>query len=124
MVPADDNLTQAVLRGQARPAAREYDRDFQRRLIGEILNAIAEASIISDPNLRIMALRTGEALEALTTCLISLAAMPPHLETPSNLREFAETLAKRFRRYVAKARAEAGLGRDFIFGAQRQAGRA
>jgi len=36
----------------------------------------------------------------------------------------AETLAKRIRREVAKARAEGGLGRNFILGAQRQGGSA
>jgi hypothetical protein len=87
-------------------ATREYDREFQQRLTGEILNAIAQASIISDPNLRIMAPRTGETLEALTTCLISFAAMSPHFDVPSHLREFAENTAKRIRREVAKARAE------------------
>jgi hypothetical protein len=105
-------------------ATREYDCEFQRRLTGEILNAIAQASIVSDPDLRIMALRTGETLEALTTCLISFAAMSPHFDVPSHLREFAETLAKRIRRDVAKVRAEGGLGRDFIVGAQWHAGRA
>jgi hypothetical protein len=49
--------------------------------------------------------------------------MSPHFDVPSQTREFAETLAKRFRRDVGKARAEGGLGRDFIFGAQRQGGR-
>lgn len=34
------------------------------------------------------------------------------------------TLAKRFHRDVARARAEGGLGSDFIFGAQRQGGQA
>src|SRR5215831_1809102 len=68
-------------------ATREYDREFQQRLTGEILTAIAQASIVNDPNLRIMALRTGETLEALTICLISFAAMSPHVDVPSHLRE-------------------------------------
>jgi hypothetical protein len=98
-------------------ATREYDEDFKRELIAEIVNAIAKASIVTDPELRVMALRIGETLEALISCLISFAAMSPHFDTPSHLREFAETLAKRFRREVGRARAEGGLGRDFIFGA-------
>jgi hypothetical protein len=93
-------------------------------LTGEILNAIAQASIVSDPDLRIMALRVGETLEALITCLVSFAAMSPHFDVPSHTREFAENLAKRFRREVARARAQGGLGVDFIVGAQRDRGRA
>jgi hypothetical protein len=65
-----------------------------------------------------MALRTGETVEALIVCLISFAAMSPHFDTPSHLREFAETLAKRFRRDVAKARAE-GFCSDFNHGARK-----
>jgi hypothetical protein len=89
-------------------AAREYDEDFKRELIGEIITAIAKASIVTDAN--IMALRVGETIEALTSCMISFAAMSPHFDTPSHLREFAETLAKRIRREVAKARAEGVFG--------------
>jgi hypothetical protein len=99
-------------------ATREYDEDFKRELIAEIVTAIAEASICTDNTTpRIMALRIGETLEALTLCMISFAAMSRHFDTPSNLREFAETLAKRFRREVGKARAK-GFCSDFVFGAR------
>jgi hypothetical protein len=127
-IPATGNLKQASKDPSSRTtyahAVREYDPEFQRHLVAEIVNAIAEASIVTDPNLRVMALRVGETLEALTTVLVSFAAMSPHFDVPSHLREFAEALAKRIRRDVAKARAEGGLGRDFIFGAQRQGGSA
>src|SRR5262249_61591403 len=103
-------------------ATREYDREFERELITAIVDAIANASMVTDPDIRIMALRTGETCEALITCLISFAAMSPHFDVPSHLREFAETLAKRIRRDVGKARAEGGLGRDFIVGVQRERG--
>jgi hypothetical protein len=103
-------------------AVREYDREFQQHLTSAILHAIAEASIVTDSDLRVMALRVGETLEALTTVLISFAAMSPHFDVPSHLREFAETLAKRIRRDVGKARADGGLGRDFIVGAQSRGG--
>src|SRR5215813_6241842 len=85
-------------------ATRDYDEEFKRALISEIINAIAKASMVTDAN--IMALRVGETCEALISCLISFAAMSPHFDTPSHLREFAETLAKRFRREVSRARAE------------------
>jgi hypothetical protein len=93
-----------------------YDEDFRQYLVGEIITAIAKASMVTDAN--IMAIRTGETLEALTSCLIATASLTPHFETPSHLREFAETLAKRIRREVAKARAE-GFCSDFVFGARR-----
>jgi len=99
-------------------ATREYDTEFQQALVGEIITAIAKASMVTDPDLRVMALRVGETLEALTSLLISFAAMSPHFDTPSHLREFAEDLAKRVRREVGKARAE-GFGEDFIFGARK-----
>jgi hypothetical protein len=99
-------------------AVREYDEDFKRDLISEIVTAICKASMVTDPDVRIMALRVGETCEALTSCLISFAAMSPHFDVPSHLREFAENTAKRIRRDVAKARAE-GLYEDFIFGARK-----
>jgi hypothetical protein len=98
-------------------ATRDYDRQFQEHLASAIVSAIAEASIVTDADLRIMALRVGETLEALCSVLVSFAAMSPHFDVPSHTREFAETLGKRFRREVAKARAE-GVGGDFIFGAR------
>jgi len=105
-------------------AAREYDEEFERALVAEIVNAICKTSMVTDPELRVMAIRVGETMEALTSCLISFAAMSPHFDTPSHLREFAENLAKRFRHEVGRARAEGGLGRDFIFGVQPDGGRA
>jgi hypothetical protein len=96
-------------------ATCEYDEDFKRDLIAEIVNAITKASLCTDAN--VMAIRTGETLEALTSCMIAFAAMSPHFDVPSHLREFAENTAKRIRREVAKARAE-GFGEDFIFGAR------
>jgi hypothetical protein len=103
-------------------ATREYDENFKRDLITEIINAIAKASLVTDPDLRVMAIRTGETCEALLSCLISFAAMSPHFDTPSHLRQFAERAAKKIRRDVARARAE-GIGENFIFG-MRNGGRA
>src|SRR5215831_12929693 len=96
-------------------AVRGYDEEFKRHLV---------SSIVTDPDVRIMALRVGETLEALTTCLIATASLSPHFEVPSYLRAVAEDLAKRVRRDVAKARAEGGLGSDFVCGARRQGGSA
>jgi len=99
-------------------AVREYDEDFKRALITEIVTAITKASMVTDPELRVMAIRTGETCEALLSVLISFAAMSHYFDTPSHLREFAEGAAKRIRREVAKARAE-GFCEDFIFGARK-----
>lgn len=96
-------------------ATASYDDDFRRRLIEEIITAIAKASLVTDVN--VMA-RTGEMIEALTSCLIATASLTPHFGTPSHLREFAGELAKRVRREVAKAQAE-GFCNDFVFGARR-----
>jgi hypothetical protein len=96
-------------------ASRDYDEAFKHAPISEIVNAIAKASIVTDAN--VMAIRTGETTEALIICLRSMS-MSPHFDVPSHLREFAETLSKRVRREVARARAE-GFGEDFIFGARR-----
>jgi len=86
-------------------ATRENDEEFKRALISEIIAAIAKVSICSDEP-KIMAIRTGETVEALLSRLISFAAMSPHFDVPSHLREFAENAAKRIRRDVARARAE------------------
>jgi hypothetical protein len=124
-IPPTDDLTQATAEAPSSRttyarAVREYDDEFKRHLIVEIVNAIAKASIVTDPDLNVMALRVSETLEALSSVIISFAALSPHFDTPSHLREFAEMTAKRIRRDVAKARSEGGLGRDFIVGAQRQ----
>jgi len=87
-------------------ATREYDENFKRDLISAITRTIFEASMVTDPELRVMAIRVGETCEALTSCLVSFAAMSPQFDVPSTLREFAESTAKRIRRDVAKARAE------------------
>lgn len=111
------DLTQATTaRTTYGRAVAGYDEKFRQHLVGEIITAVAKASMVTDAN--IMALRVGETTEALLSVLISFAAMSPHFDTPSNLREFAETLARRFRREVGRARAE-GFCSDFIHGARK-----
>jgi hypothetical protein len=104
-------------------AAREYDVEFQHVLTSKIIEAVTQASIISDPDLQVMMLRVGETTEALLECLILFASMSPIFDTPSRLREFAERVGKKIRRQVARARAE-GVAQDFVVGAQRDAGQA
>jgi hypothetical protein len=96
-------------------ATREYDPQFEKALVTEIVNAITKASMVTDPELRVLALRVHETVEALVSVLTAFAAMSPQFDVPSHLREFAETVARRIRRDVARARAE-GIGEKFIFG--------
>jgi hypothetical protein len=97
-------------------ATREYDEKFKRDLISAITTAIFDASMCTDTELRVLALRVGETTEALLSVLISFAAISPQFDTPSHLREYAESIAKRVRRDVAQARARGVFDR---FGAQR-----
>jgi hypothetical protein len=85
-------------------AAAGYDDEFRRRLADAITTAIAETSLVTDAN--VMAIRTGETRDALIDCLITVMSMSPHYDVPSHLREFAEYLAKKIRRDVARYRAD------------------
>ena len=96
-------------------ATAGFDPEFRRTLAAEILAAVAKASIVSDAN--VMAIRTTETLDALADVLITVLAMVPRMDVPSELRKTAEALAKRVQRDVARARAE---GVADILGAQRE----
>jgi hypothetical protein len=95
-------------------ACTGYDPAFERALVNAIGEAIALASITTDKN--VMALRTGETIAALATCMAATLACVSDADVPSRLREMVNQLARRIRRDAAKARAK-GLGD--IFGAVR-----
>jgi hypothetical protein len=95
-------------------ATAGYDEAFRKRLAGEIMRAIAEASIVSDVNAMIV--RTGETRDALVDVLIGVMAMTPFYDTPSRLREDAEHMAKKIRRDVARLRAEPCPEAERFFG--------
>jgi hypothetical protein len=95
-------------------AVAGFDEEFKDALVAEITSVIARASIVTDQ--RTMAIRTGETAEALIITLISMLALTPSMDSPTALRKFADELAKRVRRSVARARA-AGIG-DRIHGAR------
>jgi hypothetical protein len=97
-------------------ATAGFDEKFRDDLVVEISDVIARASIVTDQP--IMALRTGETADALIISLISTLALTPAMDSPTALRKFADELAKRIRRSVARARAE-GVG-DRLHGAQRE----
>jgi hypothetical protein len=95
-------------------AAAGYDPAFRKTLADAILVAIGEASVVTDANL--MVLRTGETRDALVDVLITIMGMTPFYDVPSHLREFAEHLAKKIRRDVARLRAEPCSEAERMFG--------
>jgi hypothetical protein len=99
-------------------AAAGYDGDFHKYLSGEIFDAIARASLVTDAH--VMVFRTGETRDALIDCLITVMALTPHYDVPSHVREFAERLAKKIRRDVAKLRADPPEEAERIFGFRRE----
>lgn len=103
-------------------AAAGYDDEFRKSLTDAICKAIAEVSLISDANL--LVLRTGETRDALVDCLISVMSLTPFYDTPSHLREFAEGLAKKIRRDVARYRADPCREAETMFGFRSDGGRA
>jgi hypothetical protein len=103
-------------------SAAGYDDEFRRSLTAAICKAIAEASLISDANL--LVLRTGETRDALVDCLISVMSLTPHYDVPSHLREFAEALANKMRRDVARLRADPCPEAETMFGFRCDGGRA
>jgi hypothetical protein len=95
-------------------AAAGYDDEFRKRLADAIAIAIAETSLVTDAN--VIAIRTGETADALIDCLITVLSLSPHYDVPSHLREFAEYLAKKIRRDVARYRANPPPEAERIFG--------
>jgi hypothetical protein len=89
-------------------ATAGYDAEFEQGLVDALLQAIADASKVSDMDAPV--LRTGEAASALLTCLaIVLAMSPSATRSPSALRQTLDALGKRLRQRLAVAEADAGL---------------
>jgi hypothetical protein len=92
-------------------AAAGFDEDFEHLLTGEIMRAIAAASMVSDPPC--MVLRTGEMTSALLTVLASAIALSPSaMRSPSAIRQICDDLRRRLIKRVAGSRASADF-RDF-----------
>jgi hypothetical protein len=83
-----------------------YDEQFKERMLEAITHAIGMESMIVEDDVRVMMLRTGETVDALITCMISMLALCEDMDVPSHLRETAENIGKRIRRGVAQARAD------------------
>jgi hypothetical protein len=90
--------------------------------VREITITIATLSQLEDA--KICAIRTGETLAALERCLIATATLCPAFDTPSELRTFSESLAKRIRRTVAQMRADPAFEGKHFFGFQKESGNA
>jgi hypothetical protein len=98
--------------------ANGYGEIFRQRLTDAIVTAIAEASMVIDAN--VMCMRTGETRDALVDCLITVMSLTPYHDTPSRLREDAESLAKKIRRDVARIRAEPCPEAERFFGFRKE----
>jgi hypothetical protein len=98
-----------------RRGPRGYDHELERALTREIVEAIARVSVVSDAPGHV-SLRLHEVIEALTAVLIAMAAMNETFDDPAILDEFAQAVARRICRTVAKSRAAGTFDR---FGARR-----
>ena len=96
-------------------AVAAYDVEFERLLADAIIETIATKSLVTDAN--VMVLRTGETATALVIALETIMALSPLMDTPSELRKFAEHTAKRLRKNISKLRADPEFGVD-VFGAR------
>jgi hypothetical protein len=96
-------------------ATAAYDPAFEQSLADAIIETIATKSLVSDAN--VMVLRTDETATALVIALETIMALSPTMDTPSELRRFAEHTAKRLRKNISKLSADPDFGVD-IFGAR------
>jgi hypothetical protein len=88
-----------------------YDRAFEARLVDEITEAIANASMLSDGDgHRVMALRLGECANALTTVLASTLALSPSSARSSKaIKQLAAAFRQKLRAQVAAAERDADV---------------
>jgi hypothetical protein len=94
-----------------------YDVEFERVLADAIIETIATKSLVTDAN--IMALRLGETAAALVIVLEMIMGLSPTMDTPSELRKFAEHTAKRLRKNITKLRADPEFAAS-VFGARKE----
>jgi hypothetical protein len=79
-----------------------YDDDHERALVDAIIEAIAEASLISEPPA--VCLRTGEIANALTRVLALILAMSPSaVRSPAAISKLTEEVHRRLTRGAANA---------------------
>jgi hypothetical protein len=93
-------------------AAAGYDEAHERALVEAIVEAIGQASMISDCNA--MVLRTGECASALLTLLAAVLAMSPTVtRSPAATRRTMDELHRRLRRRLADAERDPTM-QDFV----------
>jgi hypothetical protein len=97
-------------------ATTAYDPEFEQTLADAITKTIAKTSLVTDAN--VLVLRTGETATALVKVLEIVMGLSPMMDTPSEVRKFAEHTAKRLRKNISKLRANPEFGVD-IFGTRK-----
>jgi hypothetical protein len=88
-----------------RAVRRSHDAELVQTLLHAIVEAIFEASRVSDA--KAVVLRTGELTDALVVALASVLALRPEGRVPSQLRMLTEDIGRRLRRDVAQFRNDA-----------------
>jgi hypothetical protein len=98
-------------------ATAGFDSEFRDTLVREVMEAVAECSVLDDAEL--MAIRTGETADALVRCLIAVLALSPQMDDARELRLQSTAISQRIRREVARARANPRFGAGF-YGVRRE----
>jgi hypothetical protein len=80
-----------------------YDAEFSAALVRAITETIFCASIVSDRH--VAAMRTGETINALVTCLAGVMASVQAHDNPAVLRKNCKTIARRLQKETAEERA-------------------
>ena len=81
-------------------------------LAAAIVETIATKSLLTDAN--VTAIRTGETAAALVFVLETVMGLSPMMDTPSEVRKFAEHTASRLRKNISKLRADPEFGAGFF----------
>jgi len=111
MMTAD---TQSKVRTNFARAAQGYDSEFAAALADEICKTIANASRLTDAPM--LAIRTGETMEALISALVAVGSFCPAFDQPRQLRLFADALRKRLIKNIGRARASPPPEAERMFG--------
>ncbi len=88
-------------------AIKGYDEEFCAQLSLEIATAIGNASMAVDAP--IVAIRTGETIDALVSALVAIISMSPEAANPAALRKLSENIAKQIRRDAAACKDDPGI---------------
>jgi hypothetical protein len=85
-----------------------YDEAFERKLVAEIMEAIASASMLSDGDgHRVLALRLGETANALTTILAgTLALSPASTRSRAAIKQVGDSVRRKLLARVRQAESD------------------